>query len=142
MTIITSTFSKLRLSKYLSPDEFEKVSSFEFLGEVWVGEIAGFTQILQLASEPEITKSIQIDLENGQRLGGLILSDLGLPYRFGVSRSEIEKNMKIKPFRTNSYIDRIEDEYALENKEVNLYVSFLISREKGLSYMSIIVDKK
>src|SRR5689334_18518397 len=99
MAINLNTFSKLRLSKYLPSEEFEEVSSFEFMDEVWVGEIAGFTQILQLESDPEVTRSVQIDLRNDPNLGQSILVDLEMFYRLGMSRIEIEKNTKVKPFR-------------------------------------------
>lgn len=56
-------FSKLRLDQFLPLGRLALLENWEFLDHLWVGQALGFTNILQLASNPSTTRAIQVDLK-------------------------------------------------------------------------------
>jgi hypothetical protein len=55
-------FGRLRLADFIAAEHLEQLRGWEYLDHSWVGEASGFTEWLRLESDPEVTRSVAIDL--------------------------------------------------------------------------------
>jgi hypothetical protein len=84
-------FSRLRLSQFVrDPDAVADLRDWEFMEDLWVGEAMGFTEWLRLAEEPDVLRSLSLDLPTlSDSLAGRVLDALDLPLHYGMSLSEV-----------------------------------------------------
>jgi len=84
-------FSRLRLSDFVrDPADVADLSDWEFMEHLWVGEALGLTEWLRLAEEPDVLRSLSLDLPTlPDSLAGRMLDALDLPLHFGMSLSEL-----------------------------------------------------
>jgi hypothetical protein len=55
-------FGRLRLAHFVAAERLEQLRGWEYLDRCWVGEASGFTEWPRLESDPEVTRSVAIDL--------------------------------------------------------------------------------
>ncbi len=103
-------FGRLRLSQFLrnipvtrktkdrgagrrfTGKEIAEVEGWEYLGQVWVGEALGFSEWLRLAEDPDVLRSISLELTDlPARVVTTILHTLGLPLKPAMRLPAIEK---------------------------------------------------
>jgi hypothetical protein len=62
MLIPYSQFAALRLRSFLPDAEVSDLAGWEFEDRVWVGEAVGFSEWLRLQEEPDVLRSMALDL--------------------------------------------------------------------------------
>jgi hypothetical protein len=93
--IAYADFSRLRLSDFVrDPDDVADLSDWEFMEHLWVGEAWGLTEWLRLAEEPDVLRSLSLDLPTlPDSFTGRVLDALDLPLHYGMSLSEIVRHL-------------------------------------------------
>jgi hypothetical protein len=84
-------FAHLRLAQFVrQPDEVADLHDWEFMEDLWVGEAMGFTEWLRLAEEPDVLRSLSLDLPTlSDSLAGRVLDALDLDLHYGMSLSDV-----------------------------------------------------
>jgi hypothetical protein len=77
-----SRFGALRLTDFLAPGaEVVELADWEFMDDRWIGEAdGGFTEFLRLEEEPNVVRSVALDLASLPRdTAGAVMRAIGLP---------------------------------------------------------------
>jgi hypothetical protein len=83
-------FGTLRLHQFVPPGEIRELSDWRYMGEEWVGEAAGFNEALRLARDPEVTRTLSLDLSSlPEPVQRSFWTALKLPLRKGMSREQL-----------------------------------------------------
>lgn len=131
-------FGKLRLSEIWPENkDIGKVDDFEFMNNFWVGEIYGFTQFLQLKREPDLTKSISLNLiDIPDDIVERIFKRIGLLLKKGIS-PETCKSILGEPLNIENHKNNKQTyNYVISNKsKYNLALTF--KQDTGLIYVVI-----
>ena len=93
--IAYSDFSRLRLTDFVrDADEVADLSDWEFMEHLWVGEAFGLTEWLRLAEEPDVLRSLSLDLPTlPDSTAGKVLDALDLPLHYGMTLSELVRHL-------------------------------------------------
>ena len=58
-----TVFGRLRLADFLPTSaEVETLTDWEYMDDVWVGDAFGFTEFLRLDEDPDVDRSVALDL--------------------------------------------------------------------------------
>jgi hypothetical protein len=129
----------LRLKDFLpQTDRIEAVDGWEFMDKVWLGEVYGFTEWLRLREDPEVLRSVSLDLADlDQEVADHILSTLQLPLEYGMEWEEVNGVLGAPAGQVQSVPNRVTYEYLAGNRE-KYYISATIDRLDGLVYLVVI----
>ena len=131
-------FGKLRLSQFLDPGEVDELEDWEYMERYWVGEACGFTEFLQLEDDPDVTRSIALDMEKiPDSTLQAILRALDLPLQPGMSLDRICQELRNEPSRTEVFAaDRKTYEFKIGG-ERPYDISCTLLNDGGLVYLTI-----
>jgi NTP pyrophosphatase (non-canonical NTP hydrolase) len=129
----------LRLKDFLpQTDQIEEVDGWEFMDKVWLGEVYGFTEWLRLREDPEVLRSVSLDLADlDQEVADLILSTLQLSLEYGMELEEVNGVLGEPAGQVQMVTNRTTYEYLAGNRE-KYYISATIDRLDGLVYLVVI----
>jgi hypothetical protein len=132
----------LRLKDFLPKSgRIEAVDGWEFMDKVWLGEVHGFTEWLRLREDPEVLRSVSLDLADlDQEVADHILSTLQLPLEYGMELEEVHAVLGEPVGQVQSVPHRITYEYLAGNRD-KYYISATIDRLDGLVYLVIIAKE-
>jgi hypothetical protein len=132
-----AAFGKLRLSQFLIGEMVaEETDNWEFMDQVWVGELLGFTEWLRLKSDPEVLRSISVDIATlPKRVSAAILDRLGMPLSPGMKLRDIITIFG-EPTKRESTGGRTSYHFTVGEGEPYL-ICCTMARENGLSYLVI-----
>jgi hypothetical protein len=117
----------LRLKDFLpQTDRIEEVDGWEFMDKVWLGEVYGFTEWLRLREDPEVLRSVSMDLADlDQEIADRVLATLQLPLEFGMEFEEVNQVLGEPAGQVQLVPNRITYEYLVGNQE-KYYISATI----------------
>ena len=136
-------FGKLKLSEVWPENkDIHKVSNFEFMNDIWVGETYGFTEWLQLEKEPAITRSISIALlDTPDHVIERVLKQIGFDFEKGMTEEQITSILG-KPIKIEKFVvDRHSNEYIIGTQD-KYYLSLTFQQDKGLTYIVLMNHAK
>ncbi len=128
----------LRLKDFLpQSNEIEQVNGWEFMDKIWIGEVYGFTEWLRLQEDPDILRSVSLDLAYlDTDVADQIVEKLQVPLEYGLELEEVNKVLG-KPVNQMLFVNnRITYEYLIGNSE-KYYISATIDQEEGLVYLVV-----
>jgi hypothetical protein len=119
-------------------DVIVEVDGWEVHGRTWVGEVLGFTEILRREDDPEVTRSVAVELTGRHaRAGVAVLDAIGLPLRRGHDRRAISRLLG-RPVAVHSFVaDRDTLEYDVGGRGRSYAVSCTVLKESGLTYVVV-----
>lgn len=129
-----SAFGKLRLAHFVAQEKLVAVENWEFMGNIWVGETYGFTEWLRLEDEPQILRSLSLDLDDLElEIQNSIWHVLDLPLRQRMKYADIsdvigkadEQDQFINDRISYKFAGRFEDKYTID---------CTVHEDKGLIY--------
>src|SRR3954471_16622670 len=83
-------FGVLRLAQFRPDKEITELANWEFMDALWVGEAIGFSEWLRLESEPDVLRSLAIDLDEfPQAAASGLLRAIELPIGAGMRPEEL-----------------------------------------------------
>jgi hypothetical protein len=130
-------FGRLRLADHLPADTLTWISSWEYLERQWCGEASGFTEWLRLESDPEVLRSVALDLAAlPEAASASILAALQLPLR---PRMPVEEVIAVlgPPLETLAFVaDRTTYEFRAGSPE-SYEVSCTVHHGDGLAYVTV-----
>jgi len=131
-------FGRLRLADFLPAKKISKLRDWEYEGRIWVGEACVFSEWLRLEQEPEVLRSLSIDLASfPAATARKVCAKLGLPLQRGMSSSAIEA--AIGRFRSSESFVADRDSRQLTTKKPNQYkISCTVLKSGGLDHFSVI----
>lgn len=140
MHLNVQKFSHIRLSDYLPCEILETVSSFEYYGRQWLGEILEFTHVLQPQNSPALTKCIAVHIAISRFRGVYerLLADISIPLKSGMDLPEANSLLKANPINYTHRTNGTEYEYLFDD----FYLSCFFGEESGLSYVVVLTDKE
>jgi hypothetical protein len=143
-TMINYTdFNKLKLGNFISDKiTIQDCIDFEFMGDIWTGQKLGFTEFLNLESDPTNISSISVDLNRlSDEVVNEIASTIGLDIKKGMSEIEIYEifGQPQKKYRFTK--DRQTFDYIIGDKEY-YYMSVTIHESFGLMYVVLTNHKE
>lgn len=132
----------LRLKDFLpQTDRIEQVDGWEFLEEVWLGEVYGFTEWLRLREDPQVLRSVSLDLADlDQEVADRILATLQLPLEYGMEPEEVDQVLGVPAGQVQPVPSRITYEYLAGDRD-KYYISATIDRLDGLVYLVVIAKE-
>ncbi len=132
----------LRLKDFLpQADEIEEVDGWEFMGKIWMGEAYGFTEWLRLREDPEVLRSVSLDLADlDTEVSDQIVARLQLPLEYGMETDEVNEVLGEPLGKVQSVPNRITYEYAVGVQE-KYYISATIDHQDGLVYLVIMTKE-
>ena len=132
------SFGRLRLVNFAGPEtEIHEVSNWEYEDDEWVGEAIGFSEWLRLAEDPEVLRSLALELDQlPQGLAAKVLAHLKLPLARGMELAEVNKVLGEPSATFDFRKDRFTNEYAV-GREHPYTVSCTFARPGGLVYLSV-----
>ncbi|MEH1100406.1 hypothetical protein [Micromonospora sp. CPCC 205561] len=137
MGIPHDAFGRLRLADFLSAEHPAHLRGWEYLDRRWVGEAFGFTEWLRLESEPDVTRSVAIDLVAlPEATVRKMLAALRLPLRAGLGRQELVAVLG-EPTRTERFVpDRVTLVFGTGSTDP-YEVGCTVHQEQGLIYLTV-----
>jgi hypothetical protein len=132
----------LRLKDFLpQTDRIEAVDGWEFMDNVWLGEVYGFTEWLRLREDSEVLRLVSLDLADlDQEVADRILSILQLPLEYGMEPDEVNQVLGAPAGQVQPVPHRITYEYLLGNRD-KYYISATIDQLDGLVYLVVIAKE-
>ncbi|MDB5305312.1 MAG: hypothetical protein JWM97_2861 [Phycisphaerales bacterium] len=84
-------FGRLRLADFLIGEmQTEPLENWEFMDRKWVGEAVAFTEFLRLQSDPDVLRSIALNLSvEPQKVWNKVLAVCGVPLQRGMSEKAV-----------------------------------------------------
>ena len=130
-------FADLRLVHFVPPEaEVVDLSDWEYEDDVWVGEAIGFTEWLRLQDEPEILRSISLDLSDlSAEVSDAILRRIGLPLQRGMDQDAVDAVLGSATATTHILSDRHTAEYSVGSRFP--YTVSCTFAERGLSFVTM-----
>ncbi|GAL86028.1 hypothetical protein MYP_3257 [Sporocytophaga myxococcoides] len=135
-------FSSIRLKDYISEEEIELTSGYEYLDQQWTGEIYGFSSFLRPYDLPESLECISLYLSEFEKpILDKIFRKIGLDIKSGESETELTRKLG-KPVNKLSFVeDRNTFQYLVKKPEEYL-LNLTIHNEDGLFFIDVICNKK
>lgn len=132
-------FGRLRLSAFVPAADIAELDGWEFQGHQWVGEALGFSEWLRLRDDPEVLRSLAIDLaEFPAEAAAAVLKKLQLPVRRGMTAAELDRLLGPRVSEQQFVAGRKVYDYL--TPAPNRYrVSCTVEDARGLSYLVIMV---
>jgi hypothetical protein len=132
----------LRLKDFLPQTaEIEAVDGWEFMDQVWMGEVYGFTEWLRLRDDPQVLRSVSLDLAYlDQEVADRILETLQLPLEYGMELAEVNDVLGPPAGQLPLVPERITYEYLAGDRE-KYYISATIDHQDGLVYLVVIAKE-
>ncbi|KXK63401.1 hypothetical protein AWW66_03545 [Micromonospora rosaria] len=130
-------FGRLRLAHFVAAEDLEQLRGWEYLDRCWVGEASGFTQWLCLKSDPEVTRSVAIDLVAlpEPTLQNMI-DTLRLPLRAGLDQQQITTIFG-EPIKRQRFVrDRVTLVFRIGPTDP-YELGCTVHQEQGLIYFTI-----
>jgi hypothetical protein len=132
-----AVFGRLRLADFVSA-KLEERAGWEYMDDLWVGEGLGFTEFLRLAEDPEVVRSIALDLADlPPASSAAVLGAIGLPLAPGVPAEEVTARLGT-PDSVERYVgDRVT--YCFTCGSVDQYaVTCTVHETAGLIYVTVL----
>ncbi|MDB4951766.1 MAG: hypothetical protein JWM27_4415 [Gemmatimonadetes bacterium] len=131
-------FSRLRLAHFVrDPGEVADLDDWEFMEDLWVGEAMGFTEWLRLAEEPDVLRSLSLDMPTlSDSVAGRVLDALDLPVHYGMSLSEVVHRLGEPTDVLRFGRDRTTYEFRVGERDV-YDLSCTIHHRDGLIYLVV-----
>src|SRR3954466_11014345 len=86
-----SDFANLRLASFLPASMIRDLNNWEYMERIWCGEAAGFTEWLRLVCDPDVLRSMALDLRALPRaLARAVCSCIRLPLVEGMSPANVD----------------------------------------------------
>ncbi|MGW1059158.1 hypothetical protein [Micromonospora rubida] len=132
-----NAFGRLRLADFIGAVHLEQLRGWEYLERCWVGEASGFTEWLRLESDPEVTRSVAMDLVALPKpTVQNVVDALRLPLRAGLDQHEITAVFG-EPTEVQRFVqDRVTLIFrigAVESYELGC----TLHQEQGLAYLTM-----
>jgi hypothetical protein len=132
-------FGRLRLADFLpDPAAIESLADWEYMDDLWIGEGFGFSEFLRLEDDPDVVRSIALDLTALPRqVTTAILDTLRLPLAPGMHPDEVRMRLG-EPRKVEQFVDdRIS--YSFTCGERDRYeISCTFGEAAGLIYVSVL----
>lgn len=123
-------------------NEIEEVDGWEFMGKVWLGEAYGFTEWLRLREDPDVLRSVSLDLVDlDTEVADRILERLQLPLEYGMETDEVNEVLGEPTGQSQFVPNRITYEYVVGDRE-RYYVSATMDRQEGLVYLVVMTKEE
>jgi hypothetical protein len=118
------------------------LTDWEYAGKRWVGEAAGFTEVLRLERDPEVVRSVALDLVKlPSRVQARLLEALGLPLRRGATLAQLRAVLG-KPRSEHSFVpDRTTYEFRVGTRW-RYRISCTVLRKGGLVYLTMMAARR
>lgn len=132
-------FGRLRLAEFAPRGEAPAaLKDWEYEDDLWVGEALGFTEILRLAEEPAVVRSVALDLGNSApAIGARVLGAIGLPVSPGMMVADVVAALG-EPLRVARYAaDRQTLVYRIGEGAV-YDVTCTVAQDGGLVYVTVL----
>jgi hypothetical protein len=141
-SISWDAFGRLRLSQFVAAKRIRPLEDWDFMERIWVGEAAGFSEWLRLADDPEVLRSLALDLANleGDAVAA-VLERLGLPLRHAMTRDEVVRILG-EPTKVESF-PRAKDRETLiyaPTPSGRYHLSCTVQQAAGLTYLVVMRD--
>lgn len=135
-------FHAIRLSDYYDGPDYREVDNYDFMGEIWVGELSGFNTCLRLASDPNETRAISLDFtKEDVEIAGRIMEALHLPIRRSTSESELVALLGEPQKRLRLAKDTITLDFII-GEQYPYYLSCTLHHLTGLMYLDVVHEDK
>ena len=137
-------FGRLRLRQFVPSTIINELAGWEYMNEEWVGEAAGFTAVLRLAREPDVVRSIELDLNDlPEDTANTMLTALKLPLRKGMTVEQITAFLGAPTKQLNfpSAGDRTTYEFGVGNRW-RYEVACTLHEKEGLVFLSIMARRE
>jgi len=134
--------ASLRLEDFLPQTaEIEAVDGWAFMDQVWMGEVYGFTEWLRLRDDPQVLRSVSLDLAYlDQDVADRVLSTLQLPLEYGMELEEVNDVLGPPAGQLPLVPNRVTYEYLAGNRE-KYYISATIDQQEGLVYLVVMTKE-
>ena len=134
-------FGKLRLRRFVSR-RIRALKDWEYEEELWVGEACGFTEVLRLARDPKVVRSVAVDLTDlPSRAQARLWNALGVPLRHGMTSRQIFALLG-RPRRTKSFVpNRLTYEFRIGSRW-RYRISCTVLEKGGLVYFTMLAPTK
>lgn len=143
MNIITyQDFHAIRLSDFYTGADIREIENYEFMGELWVGELSGFNTCLRLLAEPEETRAISLDFtKEDAEMAGRVLEALQLPVTKACSEADLTALFGAPQKKLRLAKDTITLDFIIGEQCV-YYLSCTLHHISGLMYLDIVQEEK
>jgi len=132
-------FGRLRLADFLATSAgIEARTDWEYLDDVWVGEGVGFTEFLRLDEDPDVVRSVALDLADlPPEVSGAILTALRLPLATGMHSDEVLARLG-DPDSVDRYVSDRSTYNFTSGAEARYAVSCTVHNAAGLIYVTVL----
>jgi hypothetical protein len=130
-------FGNLRLSQFVPASGIVDLSGWEFMDTVWVGEAVGFSEWLRLESDPNVLRSLALDLlEFPEAAASEVLRVIDLPVRRGMAAEELRELFGEPVTEPRIAADRATYEFDFFGPP-RYMLSFTVLNQGGLAYLVV-----
>jgi hypothetical protein len=135
--ICHARFGALRLVEFLPDAEIAELENWEFMDHLWLGEAVGFSEWLRLENEPDVLRSLAIDLtEFPDQAAANVLRMIELPVQRGMSHAELRQLLG-EPVKELLFAkDRLTYEFVVPGPP-RYDVSCTVLNDGGLTYLVV-----
>ena len=136
--IAYENFRHIRLSDFYDGPDYREVDSYDFMGELWIGELSGFNTFLRPASDPDDTRAISLDFtKDNSEMPGKVLAALGLPIKTACTEAELVDLFGEPHKRLRLAKDTVTVDYFIGERFI-YYLSVTLHHVNGLLYVYIV----
>ncbi|SRR6266566_4546383 len=130
-------FGRLRLADFASSGfDIAELEGWEYEEDEWVGEAIGFSEWLRLAEDPQVLRSLALELDElPLQVVQAVLTRLNLPLHRGMS-AEAADALFGKPLSVSEYGERHTRSYGVGTK-YPYTVSCTFKARDGLTYLTV-----
>jgi hypothetical protein len=132
-------FGRLRLADFLpDPAAIEALADWEYMDDLWIGEGFGFSEFLRLEDDPEVVRSIALDLTAlPHEVTTAILDTLRLPLAPGMHIDEVRMRLG-QPRKAEHFVDdRTSYSFTCGGRD-RYEISCTFGETAGLIYVSVL----
>jgi hypothetical protein len=132
-----AAFGRLRLADFLSA-ELQERADWEYMDDLWVGEGFGFTEFLRLEEDPEVVRSIALDLADLPfTSSAAVLGAVGLPLAPGMRAEEVTARLG-SPDSVERYVTDRATYYFTCGRTDRYAVSCTVHETAGLTSVTVL----
>ena len=134
-----TVFGRLRLADFLPTSaEVETLTDWEYMDDVWVGDAFRFTEFLRLDEDPDVVRSVALDLaELPPDVTAAILTALRLPLALGMQSDDVMARLG-EPDSVDRYGAHRTTYNFTSGAEARYAVSCTIHEAAGLIYLTVL----
>ncbi|WP_298713519.1 hypothetical protein [Chitinophaga sp.] len=131
-------FHAIRLSDFYDGPDYQEVEDYDFMGEIWVGELCGFNTFLRPVSLPNETRAISLDFtKDHDGMALRVLEALELPIPANCTQSQMtdicgEPRKVVKLAK-----DTVTMDFVIGDR-CRYLVSCTIHQQNGLMYLDVV----